>query len=32
MSKTFRLQPLASVCCMYQRRMGRSLTFVINTT
>ena len=30
-SRTLRLQPLASVCCMYQRRAGRSLTFSIST-
>ena len=32
MTKTFRLQPLARVCSMYQRRAFRSLTFCIRTT
>jgi len=31
-TRMLRLQPLASVCSMYQRRMGSSLTFSIRMT
>ena len=31
-SRTLRLQPLASVCCIYQKRWATSLTFSISMT